>query len=246
VNVDVTNIGTESIGYSAYDGKTDLTVPGGRQKQTPRLRGCYTGDGSSGSSGGGLFHPPLMAPGQTVSFRRLLKGYRLQSGTYVLRASGTAGVRWFFGAGRNSSPVSGRKLGDPVQGAKFDVSLRLSLREGTEDELRQRYVPYVNEAASGAGITDPSRQAREAIAEMAPSFLEKTILGFANQPETAALAIEGLGQIPTPASRAHLVRLYNQSPDLRLRGLILEIGMDLESGRSALPRRHADSRSVSR
>ena len=220
VIVDVTNIGTEAIGYSACDGHANLTVPGGQQKQTPKLRGCYTGSG--GGSGCGIDHPPLMAPGQTVSFRYLLKGYRLQSGAHVLRASGRAGVRWFFGWGRNSSPVSERKTGDPVEGAMFDVSLSLTIREGTEDELRLRYVRYVDDAAIGSGMTEPSRQAREAIAEMAPPFLEKTILEFANQPETAALAVEGLGQIPTPASRADLVELYEKSADLRLRALIVE------------------------
>jgi hypothetical protein len=220
VIVDATNIGAEALGYSTGDGHADLTVPGGQHKQAPLLRGCYTGVGSG--SGGGIFHPPLIPPGQTVSFRYLLKGYRLRSGAYVLRANGKAGVRWFFGAGRNSSPVSERKVGDPVEGATFDVSLSLSIREGTEDELRQRYVRYVNIAVSESGMSVPSREAREAIAEMAPPFLEKTILEFANQPETAALAVEGLGQIPTPASREDLVRLYDKSADLTLRAAIVE------------------------
>src|SRR5947208_2100335 len=103
-----------------------------------------------------------MAPGQTVSFRYLLKGYRLQGGDYTLRASGKAGVRWFFGAGRNSSPVSQHKLGETVEGRTFDVSLRLSISKGTEDELRRRYVRYVEGAMNGSGMTESSRQAREA------------------------------------------------------------------------------------
>jgi hypothetical protein len=109
-----------------------------------------------------------------------------------------------------------------VEGTAFYVSLNLSVREGTEDELRQRYVRYVDQAVNGFGIGAPSRQAREAIAEMAPPFLEKTILGFADQPESAGLAVEGLGQIPTRESRADLIQLYDKSADLRLRASIVE------------------------
>ena len=73
-----------------------------------------------------------------------------------------------------------------------------------------------------AGIGEQRARAREAIAEMAPAFLEEIILGFANDPETANLAVEGLGQIPTPTSRADLVQLFDKSADLRLRVLIVD------------------------
>lgn len=118
---------------------------------------------------------------------------------------------------------SERKVGDPVEveGAAFDVTLSLSIGDGTEDELIERYVRYVRDAAR-FGTTAPWAQARAAIAEMAPPFLEKTILGFAKQSETAALAVKGLAQIATPQSRADLVALYDKSADLRLRGSIVE------------------------
>jgi hypothetical protein len=221
VLVDATNIGTEAIGYSACDGHANLTVPGGEQKKTPQLRGCGAGASASGS-GCGVDHPPTMKPGQTVSFRYLLEGYRLQRGDYILRATGKAGVRWFFGYGRNVSAGTARKTGDPVEGAMFDVSLGLNIREGTEQILRQRYARYIEEAASGSVVTERSFQAREAIAEMAPPFLEKTILEFANRPESASLAVEGLGQIPTPESRADLKQLFDRTTDSGLRGLIVE------------------------
>jgi len=218
--VDVTNIGTEALGYADANGRVWLTVPGGRRNQIPNLWGCYS-ERISGS-GGAAYDPPPLAPGHTASARHLLEGYRLQSGTYVLRASGKAGVTWYFGMGHNSSAVSERKVGDPVEGAKFDVTLRLNIKDGTDAELRQSYARYVDEASVGSGFTVPSRQAREAIAEMAPPFLEKTILEFANQPETADLAVEGLGQIPTPESRADLIQLFDKSADLRLRASIVE------------------------
>ena len=219
--VDATNIGTEAIGYSSCDGHANLTVPGGDQKKAPQLRGCGAG-GSGSGSGCGIDHPPTMKPGQTVSFRYLLKGYRLQSGDYILRATGKAGVRWFFGWGRNASSDGAHKTGDPVEGAMFDVSLRLNIREGSEQLLRQRYARYVEEAAIGSAITERSLQAREAIAEMAPPFLEKTIREFASQPESASLAVEGLGQIATPESRADLKQLFGKTTDSGLRGLIVE------------------------
>jgi hypothetical protein len=163
--------------------------------------------------GGCVDHPLLLPPGQSVTFRHVLKGYRLTSGRYTLHATGKAGVRWFFGAGRGTSTVSDRKQGDPVEGALFDVSLKLIVRDGTEEELRQHYEPY---------LADSSRESKEAIAEMAPRFLEKTIFEFADQPDNASLAVEGLAQIPTESSRASLKWLFDKTADSNLRALIVE------------------------
>ncbi len=220
VNVAFTNIGTESLGYSGCDGRADLTIIGVPPEQPPLLRGCPWGGGPTlGGSACGIDHPPGMAPGQTITFPYLLKSYHLLAGSYLLHASGRAPVRWFFGPGLNSSPVSQRKLGDPVEGAAFDVSLNLNVSAGTEEELRQRYLTYITDSES---VGDIARHAREAIAEMAPPFLEKTILGFTNHPGDEPLVVKGLGQIPTPESRADLIALFEKSPDLNLRALIAE------------------------
>lgn len=218
VNVAFTNIGAEPLGYSGCDGRADLSVIGTQPDQPPRLRGCSEG-GSLGGFACGIDHPPRMAPGQTITFAYLLKGYHIHSGSYVLHASGRAPVRWFFGQGLNSSPVSQRKLGDPVEGAAFDASLSLTVRSGTEEELRQRYLPYVTDSQS---VGDIATHAREAIAEMAPPFLEKTILGFTNHLGDEPLVVRGLAQITTPESRADLIGLFEKSPDLQLRALIAE------------------------
>jgi hypothetical protein len=219
VAVQVTNIGTEPLGYAGGNGRVGLTVVGGQHRPTVNLWGCYRGVGYG--SGGGIFDPPLLAPGRAATDRYLLTGYRLEKGVYLLRATGKAGATWYFGWGRNSSSVSDRKVGDPVEGASFDVSLSLKVRDGTEDELRQRYDRYVREAAQ-VGTGDWWALARQAIAEMAQPFLEKRILGFADQPETAYLAVQGLTQIATPASRADLIGLYDKSADLKLRGSIVQ------------------------
>src|SRR5579872_3063751 len=68
VILDVTNIGTEAIGHSECDVYATLIVPGGQPREFPKLRGCYSG--RDGGSGCGIFPPPMMAPGQTVSYRR--------------------------------------------------------------------------------------------------------------------------------------------------------------------------------
>jgi len=83
VIVDVTNTGSEPIGHSGGDGRTDLTVRAVPPKQPPNLHPCYIGVGSGGGHGF-VSHPPLMAPGQTISFRHLFNGYRLRSGAYAL------------------------------------------------------------------------------------------------------------------------------------------------------------------
>ncbi|MEN6536618.1 MAG: HEAT repeat domain-containing protein [Bryobacteraceae bacterium] len=222
VIVEATNTGTEAVGYSKLDGRNDLKVPAGQRKQVPNLHGCPNYSLAGGGFGGGIDHPPLLAPGKSVSFRYLLEGYRLQPGDYELHASGKAGVRWFFGMGRGRSSVSNKKQGDPVEGATFDVRLSFSVSQGTEDDLKARYAPLVQQSQSGSGMFGPGWEAREAIAEMAPPFLEKTILGFAHLPWSGRFAAKGLGQIDTSTSRADLVELYEHSVDLQLRADIVE------------------------
>jgi hypothetical protein len=221
VVVDVENIGTEPVGYSSSYGHADLTVPGGRKKPAPNLFGCFAGFGEG--YGGGGFHPPLMKPGQTVSFWFLVKGYNLRAGDYTLHASGKAGVLWknYPGARSNNAPPAAPKHSetDPVEGQMFEGSLKLIIEDSTEPQLRQRYASYVADA-EGWDMERRAR-AREAIAEMAPPFLEKTLLGLASQPESARLAVEGLGQIPTRESRSDLVSLFDNSTDLRLRAFIV-------------------------
>jgi hypothetical protein len=217
VVVDVTNIGTEPVGYSACDGHADLTVDGGRKKQSPNLFGCFAGFG--GGSGCGIDHPPLMKPGQTVSFWYLLKGYNLPAGDYTLQAAGKAGVRWKYYP-RAGGSVPRHSETEPVEGQMFNRSMKLVVEDATEAKLRERYASYVADAEGWDRERRP--RAREAIAEMAPTFLEKTLLGFANQPEDAHLAVEGLGQISTAESRHDLIALFDASADLRVRAYIVE------------------------
>jgi len=66
-----------------------------------------------------------------------------------------------------------------VEGSMFPSLWPLGA--GTDDELKGRYRHYVEEAMDGAPIKASSLRARQAIAEMAPPFLEKTLLKFVDQ-----------------------------------------------------------------
>jgi hypothetical protein len=129
----------------------DLAVPSGRRKAQPDLGACNSGFG--GGYQGSVFHIPVFAPGETVSFRYLLKDYRLEAGTYTVLAKGDAPVRWFFGAGRKHSAVSDRK---GVEGKHFDVGLPITVIEGTPEELKRRFDPYLQASQEDAGTTRPS------------------------------------------------------------------------------------------
>jgi hypothetical protein len=221
----VTNIGTESVGHSYCDGQVDLEVENAEKKHTPNLWGCSIGVG--GGAACGVDHPPMLAPNETASFQYLLTGYRLHAGSYVLRAKGKAGIRWKYypNLAPKASPPPPRlhKEGDPVPGANFDISLPIVVASGSREELQRAYAPYITDAEGpGTGAAE-MRRAREAIAEMAPEFLEKTIAGFASGPSpTPNLAVKGLVEIDSTESRTDLIRLYDKSTDLGLRNEIVQ------------------------
>jgi hypothetical protein len=145
----------------------------------------------------------------------------------VLRAKGKAGVRWKYYPNLASKvPPSHpplHKESDPVPGANFEISLPIVVVSGSQEELQRAYVPYIIDAEGPGAGTAEMRRAREAIAEMAPEFLEKTIAGFASGPTpTPNLAVKGLGQIDSAESRADLISLYDKSTDLGLRNQIVQ------------------------
>jgi hypothetical protein len=220
----VKNVGTEPVGHSYCDGRVDVTVEGVQKRRAPNLGGCFSG--GAGGGGCGIDHPPLMKPGQTVSFRYLLKDYRLSAGNYVLHVSGKAGVRWKYyhynlRPGDPPPPPPQHREVDPVEGATFTASLPITVEDGTDEELRARYAPYVADVSG----YDPERRilARQAVSEMAPPFLEKIILRIAgDQQYDSKLGVKGLGRIGTPESRADLIGLFDRTTDLSFRRDIVQ------------------------
>lgn len=183
--VEVTNMSSAPMAFSLCLGQVDLAIQGQAKRGAPDFWGCLVGRASDGS-GCVMSQPPTMASGETVAFWYLLKGYRLPAGDYALRVSGQAGVPRV------------------LPGREFDASLQVHIHDAGEEELKARYASWVREAADG----DRRDLAREAIVEMAPAFLEKTIAGFEGQ-----LAIEGLGRIDTEQSRRDLVTVLEKSPE---------------------------------
>lgn len=223
VVLEVTNIGTDPVAYSEASGKMDMAVSGHEKRKPPVLGGCFFMRGRGGFAGGS-FHPPMMKPGESVTFRYLLKDYDLGADEYTLRASGKAGVQWKYYPFNNSPippPPPKHKESDPVEGQFFDQNLRLVIREGTEDQLRRQFEPYVK-LSRGANGWEHASAAREAIAEMAPQFLRGVLLEFANSEYGAGLTVKGLGRINNDESRADLIELYDRSSNLNLRGEIVE------------------------
>jgi hypothetical protein len=201
VIVDIQNVGGQPFGYSTCDGKVTLTVVDVERRLVPRLHGCYAGIGSA--AGCAISHPPMLAPGARTSFRYLLKNYDLPAGTHRLSASGKAGVR------------------GPVPGAEFERIFSLYVAAGSEDELKRAFAPLVTDADS----PDPVRryEARAAIVESAPRFLESLIARFAFEDEYNAPAIEALGRIASDESRSQLKTLFARNRDSRRQQIVLAL-----------------------
>jgi len=223
VVVDILNVGDEAVGYSTCDGNVNLTVIGAERRVPPNIFGCFSGMGGGG--GCGIDHPPLLAPGQSTSFRYLLKDYSPGPGQYSLTASGKAGVRWkyypSYAPNVPPPPPPKHKETDPVPGAEFERTFSLNIVPAPEDELKRAFAPLV----SDADAADPVRrnEARAAIVESAPLFLDSLIARFAAEDPFGLPAIDALGRIATVESRSQLKTLFERSRDSRRSSIVLAL-----------------------
>jgi hypothetical protein len=228
VIVKITNVGSDPVAYEKGSGHVALEVEGQEKRPAPpNLWGCFAGEGG-GVGSGSIDHPPLLPPAASTEFKYLLRNYQLHSGRFTLRAFGGAGVRWNFYDSNHLPQTPRFHEGDTVPGGDFDQTLALRLRVGTESELRRAYQPYIAEVSTGS--LDRGYEARDAISEMAPAFLEKTILGFANYQDGAGFAIRGLSRIDTADARNDLVSLFDRTSDLGIRGSIVHALAEMNSG----------------
>jgi hypothetical protein len=190
----------------------------------PNIFGCFSGIGS-GSGTCGVDHPPLLPPGQTTTFRYLLKEYDLRPGQYELTASGKAGVRWkyypVYAPNVPPQPFPKHKETDPVPGAQFDRTLSLNIVTSTEGELQAALAPLVSDADATDSVQ--RHHARAAIIESAPPFLDSLIARFAAEDQFDRSAIEALGRIATTSSRAHLKTLFSTGADSRRSTIVLAL-----------------------
>ena len=209
VTVKITNVGSDAVAYERGSGEVALEVQGqDKRRAPPNIWGCSLGEGSGGGIGSGGDHPPLLQPAASVEFKHLLRDYQLHSGRYTLRAFGQVGIQWNpYGNDRAAPKVH---EADAVPGTKFDQTLALKIRAGSSSALRRAYEPYL--ATLRVGSPDRIYEAQDAISEMAPAFLEKTILGFANHEDGVEFAIRGLSRIDTAEARNDMVGLFNGTP----------------------------------
>jgi hypothetical protein len=202
VRLDVRNVGDEALTYSECARDVRLEVVGANRRMPPNIYGCFEGRVSGAGCGIGS-HAPLLSPGETTSVTYLLKEYDLSPGQYRLNVSGRSGVHW---RSVSSSPTVAARAShaptEPVPGAQFEHTLSLNIVAGDENELIRALAPVV----SDADAADPSRRhnARAAIIESAPRFLDSLIVRFAEEDRFDTGAIDALGRLATAASRAHL------------------------------------------
>jgi len=209
VLIAVENIGSEAVPYSSgCDFDIKLLVEHEQTEPAFQQYGCFRGYGWGGGCSG-VDHPPRLQSAESITFKRLLNGYRLDPGNYILKATGNA-------------PLVGK-----VEGNHFSRKFEIQVLPGTEQELKAAFAPFVKAARgkepdhmSYKELTRFSEEkvlARRAIAENAAPFLEDVIKSFWNDRGDEYLAIGGLARINSDSSRAALVEFFNHSsdPDIR-------------------------------
>jgi HEAT repeat protein len=96
-------------------------------------------------------------------------------------------------------------------GSQFERSLSLNVVAGSDTELRDAYGAFV----ADVDAADPTRRhnARAAISESAPRFLESMIARFAAEDPSDWTAIDALGRLATTESRAQLRNLFSRNEE---------------------------------
>jgi hypothetical protein len=225
--IEVKNIGADTVAYGGgCDSDVSISIADIEGEDSLRHDGCFGGHGGGGSCSG-IDHPPGLAGGQSVLFQRLLTGYKLGPGSYTLQAKGKAPVRWWLFPA--TDPKHNGKY--KVEGSQFSGELRFQVRDGSEDELRQAFAPWMEEAESpnfkertasiaDAMVRDNPAFARSAIAETVPPFLEDFVLKFAKK--EFGFTIDALRNMNTSSSRRALMDLYEESKDPEQRSKIVD------------------------
>jgi hypothetical protein len=212
--LEIKNVGDDLVAYGGgCDSDIKTTVAGISPEPTPRY-GCSMGVGGGGCAA--TDHPPRLKIGESTSLRMLLKGYRLPPGAYSLEASGKVPVYWKYYASEEQK----HDLRSPVPGREFSQDLPVRVRLGTEEELKEAYAPLI--AAAKNPVANDRHEAEEAIAEMAPEFLENQIVSFADDQYGKQYAVIGLDHLNTTSSRRALVQLYDKSADILFRRAVVE------------------------
>jgi hypothetical protein len=136
----------------------------------------------------------LLKPGRTLTQRVLLNYYYHfpHAGTYVIHAE--RGFRWWAGA-RMKNQQNFEDLRD---------TLTVTLLPATDAELHAAFRPYVE--AANSKETLEKEQAREAIAYLAPPFLETEMIKFLDEGDRGN-GMLGLRNLDTSSARERLAQI---------------------------------------
>ena len=201
VIVDVTNIDDEAVAYPTCGVRVALSVADVARRTPPDISGCFLGVGGTGMGWGCAGDQPAHEPGQLTSFRYLLREYDLKPGTHKIVVSGAAAAA-------------------TVPGAQFERTLEVGVVQAAPQELERAFAGFVFDAdGPNAGRRI---EARAAIVESAPPFLEPLIARIAAEDQFNDTGIDALRRIASVDSRSHLKGLYQQTADTRRRSFVVE------------------------
>jgi hypothetical protein len=192
----ITNAGAAPVTYGLVGHDLKLEIPGRRAYEWREACGPLPISGSMSL----VDHPPTLPPEGVVTFRYLLRGYRLKPGRHDVRVSGNAPVR--------------------AQGQAIDVTVPVQIVAATEKELRALFTSTIAMARSNY-----SELPLELVGllESAPPFLLDVIVELAGHPTfRAASAYDALADINTARSRAELRRLYDETTNIKLRRVAID------------------------
>ena len=197
---EVENKGKQSVMIKIADplsfcGGYTIDVEGAKRQES---FGCYDGmGGSCGSSG------EVLNPGDRHIDRILLNhSYDLrQPGTYSLRVShelpygpGDGDLAMLYPGGTHEA---------------FNAQLGIVLETSQDSELKPEFQKYLLALQSD----DPRRriEAANVVADLAPRFLEETILHMVDSPDLKYFAVRGLHNLGTPTAHQALVFFVKNS-----------------------------------
>ena len=196
LKAEIINVGVTHVTYGLVGHDLKLEIPGRRPYEWREACGPLPVSDSRSI----VDHPPSLAPGGTVSFQYLLRGYRLKPGRHDVRVFGNAPVR--------------------AEGQAIDVRVPVEIVAANEQELRALFRPVIAMARS-----DHSKLPIELVGflESAPPFMIDVIVELAGHPTLrSAFAYDALADINTARSRTELRRLHDETTNMRLRRAAVE------------------------
>jgi len=207
---EVENKGTQPVTIKTADplsfcGGYALEVEGAKPQESFWSFGCYGGVGGSCISGSevlkaGARHIDRILLNQTYDLRR--------PGTYSLRVSHELPY------GTGDGDLTMLSPGDTHE--TFDAQLNIVLESSQDSELKPEFQTYLLGLRS-----DDSRRRTEAanvIADLAPPFLEGTILQMLDSPDLKYYGVRGLHNLGTPTAHQALVSFVRNSQTTRETG----------------------------